>query len=200
MTYPFRSCVVWCNSNFDKLGILFITSLLPKPIICTPFQLAKSQRLSFNNNTSRSFHPLDLVHCDLWGPALICSKDGYCYYVVFIDDYSRFTWFYPLKIKTGFYTVLPIFINLVQTQCSSKIKIFQSDGGTEIVNHIVRKNFEYNGTLHWFSCPQTPQKNGRAERKHRHIVETSLAMLFNANIPASYWVDALSSTTFIINR
>ena len=51
-----------------------------------------------------------------------------------------------------------------------------------------------------YSCPYTPQQNGRAERKHRHIVETSLAMLFNAHVPAQYWVDAFTSATYIINR
>nr|GFA76535.1 retrovirus-related Pol polyprotein from transposon TNT 1-94 [Tanacetum cinerariifolium] len=50
-------------STLNKLGILSITSLLPKPVICTSCQLAKSQRLSFNNNMSRSSYPLDLIHC-----------------------------------------------------------------------------------------------------------------------------------------
>ena len=45
----------------------------------------------------------------------------------------------------------------------------------------------------------TPQQNGRAERKHQHITETGLAMLFNAGAPASLWVDAFSSATYIIN-
>ncbi|GKC18112.1 retrovirus-related pol polyprotein from transposon TNT 1-94, partial [Tanacetum coccineum] len=187
-------------SVLNKLGVLSITSLLPKPIICTPCQLAKGQRLSFNNNVKRSLHPLDLIHGDLWGPSPICSKDGYGYYVAFVDDCSRFTWLYPLKTKTGFYSVLPIFINLAQTQCSRKIKTFQSDGGTEFVNQTVRKILEDNGTFHRFSCLYTPQQNGRAERKHRHIVETGLAMLFNAHVPACYWVDAFTSATYIINR
>ncbi|GKD57141.1 retrovirus-related pol polyprotein from transposon TNT 1-94 [Tanacetum coccineum] len=141
----------------------------------------------------------DLIHCDLWGPAPV-SSDGYLYYVIFVDDYSRFTWFYPLKTKSEFYTVLSAFIKLIQTQLSRKIKVFQSDRGTEFVNHTVRKFFEDNGILHRLSCPYTPQQNGRAERKHRHLVETGLAMLFHAHVPASYWVDAFSSATYIINR
>ncbi|GJS09734.1 zinc finger, CCHC-type containing LTR copia-type gag-polypeptide [Tanacetum coccineum] len=52
----------------------------------------------------------------------------------------------------------------------------------------VRKFFKDNGTLHRLSCPYTPQQNGRAERKHRHLVETGLAMLFHAHVPASYWL------------
>ncbi|KAK1432520.1 hypothetical protein QVD17_09417 [Tagetes erecta] len=187
-------------STLNKCGFLSVTSLLPKPDICTSCQLAKGQRLPFISNEKRASFPLDLVHCDLWGPAPITTTNGYRYYVVFIDDFSRFTWFYPLKTKTDFYVVLPAFIKLVQTQCSRKIKTFQSDGGGEFVNHTVRKIFEENGTFHRYSCPHTPQQNGRAERKHRHIVETGLAMLFNAHVPASFWVDAFTSATYIINR
>ncbi|KAJ0550750.1 putative RNA-directed DNA polymerase [Helianthus annuus] len=187
-------------SSLNKCGVLSVSSLLPKPTLCASCQLAKGQRLPFISNIKRASNPLDLIHCDLWGPAPVTSTNGYRYYVIFIDDYSRFTWLYPLKTKTGFYSVLPAFIKLVQTQCSRKIKVFQSDGGSEFVNHTVRKIFEDNGTFHRYSCPYTPQQNGRAERKHRHIVETGLAMLFNAHIPACYWEDAFSSATFIINR
>lgn len=107
-----------------------VTSILPKPTVCEPCQLSKGQKLPFERNYKRVLYLLDIVHCDLWGPAPICSKDGYLYYVISIDDHSRFTWFYPLKTNIDFYSVLPAFINLVQTQCSRKIKVFQSDGGT----------------------------------------------------------------------
>ncbi|GJT64249.1 RNA-directed DNA polymerase, eukaryota [Tanacetum coccineum] len=72
-----------------------------------------------------------------------------------------------------------------KTQLSRKIKVFQSDGGTEFVNHTVRKIFEDNGTLHRLSCPYTPQQNGRAERKHSHLLKTGFAMLFHAHDPSS---------------
>ncbi|KAJ0536907.1 putative RNA-directed DNA polymerase [Helianthus annuus] len=107
---------------------------------------------------------------------------------------------YPVKNKTKFYTVLQTFLRLVQTQLSRKIKVFQSDGGIEFTNKFVRKILDENDTFHRFSCPYTAPQNGRAERKHRHIVETGLAMLFHANVPISHWVDAFSSATYIINR
>lgn len=74
-------------SVLNKLGILHVTSVLPKPIICEPCQLSKSQRLSFELNPKHSLHPLDLIHCDLCGPAPV-SLDDYLYYVVFVDDHS----------------------------------------------------------------------------------------------------------------
>lgn len=43
------------------------------------------------------------------------------------------------------------------------------------------------------------QQNGRAERKHKQITETGLAMLFGANAPTTLWVDAFSSVVHSIN-
>lgn len=187
-------------SVLNKTGCLLTTSILPKPNTCSSCQLSKSKRLSFDLNLQRSLHVLDLVHCDLWGPSPVPSMDGFRYYVIFVDDYSRFTWFYPLKVKSDFYHVLESFVALVQTQFSCKVKVFQSDGGTEFTNGRVRTFFNKNGTHHRMSCPYTPQQNGRAERKHRHITETGLAMMFYAHIPAQLWTHAFSSATYIINR
>ncbi|MFS7952632.1 putative RNA-directed DNA polymerase [Helianthus anomalus] len=187
-------------SIMKRLGHLSFTSILPKPNICSPCQLAKAKKLPFANNDKRASNPLDLVHCDLWGPSPITSKNGYKYYVVFVDDYSRFSWLYPLKTKTDFYAVLQSFLRLVQTQLSRKVKNFQSDGGTKFVNKNVRNIFDQNGTFHRLSCPYTAPQNARAERKHRHIVETGLVMLFHASVPINHWDDAFSTATYIINR
>ena len=50
------------------------------------------------------------------------------------------------------------------------------------------------------SCPHTHQQNGVAERKHRHIVETGLALLAHASVPFRFWSDAFSTACFLINR
>lgn len=114
--------------------------------------------MPFEPNEKRALHVLDLIHCDLWGPSPITSVDGYRYYAVFVDDFSRFMWFYPLKTKSGFHVVFKDFLKFVQTQFSSKIKVFQSDGGTEFLNHHVRRLLDDNGTFHRISCSYTPQK------------------------------------------
>ncbi|KAJ0614260.1 putative RNA-directed DNA polymerase [Helianthus annuus] len=128
-------------SGLNKRGLVFVTSLLPKPVLCSSCQLSKAHRLPFIDNSKRSLNVLDLIHCDLWGPAPIVSKDGYAYYVIFVDDFSRFTWFYPLKAKSDFYNILVNFLNLVQNQFSCSVKVFQSDGRTEFTNNRVQQMF-----------------------------------------------------------
>ncbi|RVW89826.1 Retrovirus-related Pol polyprotein from transposon RE2 [Vitis vinifera] len=43
---------------------------------------------------------------------------------------------------------------------------------------------EAHGIVHQFSCPHTPQQNGRAERKIRHLVETGMALLAQSFLPS----------------
>ena len=53
-----------------------------------------------------------------------------------------------------------------------KIKIFQSDGGGEFTSHFFKNHLSNCRIHHQLSCPTTVERNGVAERKHRHIVET----------------------------
>jgi hypothetical protein len=112
-------------SFLNKKGQLYLTSLLPSPTLCETCQLAKSHRLPYSRNEHRSSNVLDLIHCDLWGPSPVKSNLGFAYYVLFIDDYSRFTWLYPLKFKSDFYDTFIRFQKFVENQHSARIKIFK---------------------------------------------------------------------------
>lgn len=34
------------------------------------------------------------------GPSLVYSRDDYRYYISYVDDHIRYTWIYPLKLKS----------------------------------------------------------------------------------------------------
>ena len=187
-------------SLLNKIGQLYLTSLLPSPKLCDTCQLAKSHRLPYSHNEHRSSDVLDLIHCDIWGPSPIKSNLGFVYYVLFIDDYSRFTWLYPLKLKSDFYDTFIQFQNFVENQYSTRIKIFQSDGGAEFTSNCFKAHLRTSRIHHQLSCPYTPAQNDCVERKHCHVTETGLAMLFHSHTSPRFWVDAFSIATYIINR
>ncbi|TYK14661.1 Retrovirus-related Pol polyprotein from transposon TNT 1-94 [Cucumis melo var. makuwa] len=56
------------------------------------------------------------------------------------------------------------------------------------------------GTLVQRSCPHTSQQNGRAERKHRHILDSVRALLFSASCPEKFWGEAALTSVYTINR
>ena len=60
--------------------------------------------------------------------------------------------------------------------------------------------FDDHGIIHQSSYPHTPQKNGVVERKMRHLLEVTCALLFHMHVPKSYWSDAILTACYLINR
>jgi len=168
--------------------------------LCVGCNLGKSHRLPFSINNTCCDLPFDLLHCDLWGPSPICSTTGFRYYAVFVDDCTRFSWFFPLKHKSDFFDTFINFQQYIETQFSSKIKSFQCDGGTEFTNNKFRSHLTCCGIVLRVACPYTPSQNGIAERKHRHVTETGLTLMFHACVPLPLWVEAFSTAVYLINR
>ena len=144
--------------------------------------------------------PFDCLHCDLWGPSPVLSSTGYRYYAVFIDDCTKFSWIFPLKQKSDFFYTFIHLQRYIETQFSSKIKSFQCDGGTEFTNNKFRSHLQSCGIVLHLACPYTPSQNGIVERKHRHVIETGLTLMFHVRVPLSLWVEAFSIAVFLINQ
>ena len=51
-----------------------------------------------------------------------------------------------------------------------------------------------------FSCAHTPQQNGVAKRKNRHLVETTRTILLHSNVPFRFWGDVVLTACYLINR
>ena len=156
--------------------------------LCVHFPLAKSHKLPLSLSSSHASHPLDLLHLDLWGPAPCSATSGARYVFFIIDDFSRYTWLYFLSTKDQ---ALPSFINfqkLVERQINTSIKHLQSDNGGEFL--AFKSYLQSQGISHQFSCPHTPEQNGRVERKIRHLVETGLALSAQASLPLKYWMQS----------
>ena len=67
--------------------------------VCEACQLGKQARVKFNKNAFRSTTKLQIVHSDVCGPMHNESLNAARYFVLFIDDFSRFCWVYSLKTK-----------------------------------------------------------------------------------------------------
>lgn len=72
--------------------------------------------------------PLELVFSNVWGPAPV-SVGGFCYYVNFIDDFSKFSWIFLLKHKYEVFTVFKQFQCHAERLLNRKIISVQSDWG-----------------------------------------------------------------------
>ena len=66
---------------------------------CAPCKLGKSKSLPFPLQGSRASTCFEIIHSDIWGMSHVLSHAQYRYFVTFIDDYSRFTWFIFFVLK-----------------------------------------------------------------------------------------------------
>jgi len=54
--------------------------------------------------------------------------------------------------------------------------------------------------INWnWSCPHTHQQQGCTERKHRHIIDTTLALLSDSGVPKRFWDEECQTSCYLIN-
>ncbi|KAL0560093.1 hypothetical protein IC582_000487 [Cucumis melo] len=94
--------------------------------------------------------------------------------------------------KTQFHTI--------KTQFHTKIAILRSDNGREFQNHNLSEFLASKGIVHQTSCAYTPQQNGVAERKNRHLVEVARSLMLSTSLPSYLWGDAILTAAHLINR
>ena len=160
----------------------------------------KMHKLPFNKFVFLPSKPFELGHSDVCGPAPITSTNDFRYYLVFIDEFSKFTWVYLLKNKSDVFDVFKYFKAYIETQLHTQIKILRTDGGGEYTSNVHNHFCSSYDIIHQTLCPHTFQQNGTAKRKHRHLIKYSITMLSHSNLPLSYWSYVVSTATHIINR
>ncbi|GJV00734.1 ribonuclease H-like domain-containing protein [Tanacetum coccineum] len=168
------------------------------PVLCHACQLGKHVRLPFVSSSTVISSCFDIIHSDVW-TSPIPSLSGFKYYVLFLDHYSQFVWVYPLVNKSDVMSKFVLFRNYVRTQFKCEIKSFQCDHGGEFDNRRLHTLFAKNGIQFRFSCPQTSQQNRKSERMVSTINNLIRTLLFQANLPSTFWVEALNMATHLLN-
>jgi hypothetical protein len=119
---------------------------------CNICNLSKMKRLSFPNSVLVSAFPVDLIHCDIWGPFHVPTVNNQRYFLTIVDDYTQCTWIFLMKLKSETRGLLQSFFKLVQTQFFASIKTPRSDNGLEFD---MTEFYAQQGTLHQTSCVGT---------------------------------------------
>jgi hypothetical protein len=101
---------------------------VPLHHVCEACIEGKHQRTSFPKvEATRASKLLELVHSYVFGPMKTTSCGGARYFVTFIDDFSRKTHVYFLKVKGEVFDKFEEYKALVENQIGEKIKTLQSD-------------------------------------------------------------------------
>ena len=168
--------------------------------VCITCPVAKFTKLPFGTSESRAEKVFDLIHIDIWGPYRVSTRMNHRYFLTLVDDHSRVTWVHLLKHKSDAFTAIQNFVNMSRTQFGEQVKAIRSDNALEFGDSKCKPFFNELGILHQTSCVDRPEQNGRAERKHRNILEMARALRFESGLPLQYWGDCVMCAVHITNR
>ena len=83
---------------------------------------AMQDRLSFPQSQIHSTHIFELIHVDLWRPFRVQTYNGYKYFLIVVDEYSRTTWEHPLAAKSNALPLIRGFVEMAYILLNAKIK------------------------------------------------------------------------------
>ena len=166
---------------------------------CESCQLDKHVRSSFPKQVEKRYNSIfSTIHSDIWGPSRVTSYSFKCF-DTFIDEYSRCTWIYLMKDRSELLSIFVSFFHEIKNQFVKIIKILEvtTQRNISLQNFLLFcPHMESNFIPH----AHTPQQNGIAKRKNRHLVEIARTLLLDANDPVHHWGDAVLTACFLINR
>ena len=173
---------------------------------CGKDHVAKCITCSKCKITKKPFKPieristlLELIHTNICEMDCL-SRNGKRYFITFIDDYSRYTYVFPLKTKDEAFETFKTYKAEVENKLSLKIKSIRSDRGGEYLKSNFIDFCEKEGIEKQLTMSYTPQQNGVAERKNRTLIEMVNSMLYGSGIIENLWTEALFSACHILNR
>lgn len=102
---------------------------------CNSCQINKYHKLPFHDSTITSSFPLELLFSNVWTSPII-SDDGFKYYVIFVDHFTKYIWFYPLKCKCDVLDTFSQFKALVENRFNKKIiSLYTDNWGNLLLLH-----------------------------------------------------------------
>ena len=161
---------------------------------------AKIKELPFKSGEIKSTRPLQLVHTDLSGSINIPNRHRFRYFILLIDDYSRFRVAELLRTKDEAFQAFKKFRTTFETQLERKLLVLRSDHGGEFKNIDFDGECEKTGMVQQFTVRGTPQQNGVAERGMGSVKQMARTILLEAKLGASFWPFAVLFAVFIQNR
>jgi hypothetical protein len=135
--------------------------------------------------------------------------DEFDSFITFTDDFFHYGYIYPISDQSEPLEKFRIFKAEVENQHDIKIKVVRSDRDGEFYGRHAQygqipgpfaKYLEENGIVAQYSTSGEPQQNGVAEHRNCTLMDMVRSMLSHSNLPVQLWMEALKTTTHILNR
>jgi transposase InsO family protein len=161
----------------------------------------KQRRAPFPEQVRRhAKHAIELVHGDICGSVSPPTPSGNHYFLLLVDDMSRFMWLVLLPRKDHAATMIKNFQVSVEAKTRWKLKTLRSDRGGGFTSVEFGRYCMERGIQRQLTAPYSPQQNGMVERRNQSVVVMARCMLKAKKLPSYFWGEDVTTTVHVLNR
>jgi transposase InsO family protein len=150
--------------------------------LCDVCVLMKQRRLPFPQQSSfRAKEQLKLVHGDLCGPMTTATPGGRRYFMLLIDDLSRYMWVVVLGSKGEAVNAIRRVQAAAEAECGRNLCVLRTDNGGKFTSYCADEDVQCH-----YSVSYNPQQNGEVERRNQTVVGMARALLKQRGMSAVF--------------
>ena len=167
---------------------------------CISCIVGKSPQKSYPLRGNRALNVGDLLHMDLCGPFPVQAPRGEKYFFTILDDRSNWGFTFGLHLKSDAFLHYRAMEAFLEHSNHIVVKAIRCGGELELTagqmgDHLVSK-----GIMVQHTVPYAHQQNGKSERYIHTIEEGGQALLADAGLPMSFWLDAVLTRQYLVNH
>ncbi|CAI7933549.1 unnamed protein product [Closterium sp. NIES-54] len=156
---------------------------------CVPCVEGRQRAAPHSSEFPPTEAPLQTLHMDVWGPARVRGQGHERYFLLVVDDYSRYTTMFPLRSKGD---VTEVFIDWIRVARLHLRESFgsdfpmlrlHSDRGREFSSVCLGAFCRAQGIRQTFTLPASPQQNGIAERRIGMVMDVARTSMIRTSRP-----------------
>ncbi|CAI7813404.1 unnamed protein product [Closterium sp. NIES-54] len=179
-----------------------LVSSLPRPLPplppspappCLPCIEGRQRAAPHSSSFPPTTAPLLTLHMDVWDPARVSGHGRERYFLLDVDDHTRYTTVFPFRSKGQVVDVLIPWIRavrlLLRERFSTDLLVLRlhSVRGGEFSYDLLRDFYRWEGILQTFTLSDSPQQSGIAERRIGLVMEVARTSMIHAAAPHFLW-------------
>ncbi|CAI7788704.1 unnamed protein product [Closterium sp. NIES-54] len=172
---------------------------------CLPCVEGRQRAAPHSSSFPPTEAPLQTLHMDVWGLARVRGQGRERYFLLVVDDYTRYTTVFPLRTKGEVPDVLIPWIRASRLQLREQfgteflVLRLHSDRGGEFSSDLLAAFYAEHGIHQTFTLPTSPQQNGVAERRIGLVMEVARTSMIHAAAPHFLWPFAVRYAAHQLN-
>ncbi|CAI7799397.1 unnamed protein product [Closterium sp. NIES-54] len=208
------SSLVFVATSRSGMASRVLVSVLPRSLpplppgpapTCVPCVEGRQRAAPHSSEFPPTEAPLQTLHMDVWGPPRVRGQGHERYFLLVVDDYSRYTTVFPLRSKGEVTEVLIDWIRAARLRLRESFGFdfpvlrLHSDRGGEFSSARLGAFCRAQGIRQTFKLPTSPQQNGIAERRIGMVMDVARTSMIHAAAPHFLWPFAVQYAAHQLN-